>query len=90
MTFQFLRAFCARQFGAGPDVRGTNALVIAQLRVGRLDDIRRARARLDNERNLHALFAVLRHADRGGIPDAGHGVDGALHVFRENVEPFRA
>ncbi len=89
MTFQFLRAFSARELSAGPDLRGANALVIRELRVGRLHDIGRIRARLDDERNLHAFFAVLRHADRGRILDAGHGVDDALDVFGKDVEPFR-
>ena len=88
MTLQFLRAFGARQLGAGPDVRGANALMIGELRVGRLDDIAGLVPGSTIERDLHALFAVLRHADRRGILDAGHGVDDALDVFRKDVEPF--
>ena len=89
MAFQFLRAFGARQLGTGPDVRRADPLVICELRVRRFDDVRRIRARLDDERDLNALFAVLRHAHGGGVLDAGHGIDDALDVFGKNVEPFR-
>ena len=89
MTFQFPRTFGTRKFRAGPDLRGANALVIRELRVRRLDDVRRIRAWLDDERNLHSLFAVLRDADGRRVLDAGHGIHDALDVFGEDVEPFR-
>ena len=89
VAFQFLRALGARQLRAGPDLGGANALVICELRVRRLDDVRRIRPWLDDERNLHALFAVLRDADGRGVLYARHGIHDALDVFGKDVEPFR-
>ena len=40
-------------------------LVVGKLRVGRLYDIGWIRAWCDDQRNLYAFFAILRHADRG-------------------------
>ena len=69
--------------------RGANPLVVGELRVGHPHDVGRVCPRLEHQRNLHTLFAVLRHADGRGLFDAWHGVDDALDVLGKDVEPFR-
>jgi hypothetical protein len=63
--------------------------VVRKLRVGRLHDISWIRAWCDDQRNLNAFFAILRHADRGRFPHAGNVVDDPLDVFGKDVEAFR-